>query len=110
MPSFTLPDGKVIALPSPATGLQVAEAIGPGLARKAIGVKLDGTEVLELSRPITRDCAIRIITAANDDADALMLLRHSTAHVLAEAVCLVVPGTKLAYGCLLYTSPSPRDH
>jgi len=98
MPKFTLPDGKVIELPSPANGQQVAEAIGPGLARKAIGVKLDGTEILELSRPITRDCAIRIITASNEDADALMLLRHSTAHVLAEAVCLVVPGTKLAYG------------
>ena len=98
MPRITLPDGKVLEFPQPVTGRQVAEAIGPGLAKKAIGVKLDGAEIRDLARTIDRDCAIKIITAKNDDPDALYLLRHSAAHVLAEAVCSLYPGTRLAYG------------
>jgi threonyl-tRNA synthetase len=98
MPRITLPDGKILDFPQPVTGQKVAETIGPGLAKKAIGVKLDGTEIRDLQRPIDRDCAIKIITAKDDDPDALYLLRHSAAHVLAEAVCEVFPGTQLAYG------------
>ncbi len=98
MPRITLPDGKVLEFPQAVTGKQVAETIGPGLAKKAIGVKLDGTEIRDLARPIDRDCTIKIITAKDDDPDALYLLRHSAAHVLAEAVCAVFPGTQLAYG------------
>jgi threonyl-tRNA synthetase len=98
MPRITLPDGKILDFPQPVTGQKVAETIGPGLAKKAIGVKLDGAEIRDLQRPIERDCAIKIITAKDDDPDALYLLRHSAAHVLAEAVCAVFPGTQLAYG------------
>ena len=98
MPRITLPDGKVLEFPQAVTGKQVAETIGPGLAKKAIGVKLDGTEIRDLARLIDRDCTIKIITAKDDDPDALYLLRHSAAHVLAEAVCAVFPGTQLAYG------------
>ncbi|MBL8724931.1 MAG: threonine--tRNA ligase [Planctomycetes bacterium] len=98
MPRITLPDGKVLEFHDPVTGAQVAAAIGPGLAKKAIGVKLDGTEIRDLHRPIERDCALRILTAKNDDPDALYLLRHSAAHVLAEAICSLFPGTQLAYG------------
>jgi threonyl-tRNA synthetase len=98
MPRITLPDGKQLEFPQPVSGRQVAEAIGPGLARKAIGVKVNGTEIRDLERPIAEDVQLTIITAKNEDADALWLLRHSCAHVLAEAVCELFPGTKLAYG------------
>ncbi|MBA2479649.1 MAG: threonine--tRNA ligase [Planctomycetes bacterium] len=98
MPRITLPDGKLLEFPQPVSGRQVAEAIGPGLARKAIGVKIDGAEIRDLDRPITEDARLTIITAKNEDPDALWLLRHSCAHVLAEAVCELFPGTRLAYG------------
>ena len=98
MPRITLPDGKVLEFQGPVTGAQVAESIGPGLRKRAIGVKLDGDEIRDLGRTIERDCAIKIITAKDDDPDALYLLRHSAAHVLAEAICSLHPGTKLAYG------------
>jgi threonyl-tRNA synthetase len=98
MPRITLPDGKVLDFSGPVTGAQVAEAIGPGLRKRAIGVKLDGGEIRDLSRPLDQDCAIKIITAKDDDPDALYLLRHSAAHVLAEAICTLFPGTRLAYG------------
>ncbi len=97
MPTFTLPDGKPLPFPSPVSGRQAAEAISAGLARKAIAVKLDDT-ILDLDRVIDRDGRLKIITARDDDPDALFVLRHSCAHVLAEAVCAVFPGTRLAYG------------
>ncbi|MBL8753768.1 MAG: threonine--tRNA ligase [Planctomycetes bacterium] len=98
MPRITLPDGKVLEFAQAVTGLQIATTIGPGLAKKAIGIKLDGKELRDLARPIDRDCTVKIVTAKDDDPDALFLLRHSAAHVLAEAVCAVFPGTQLAYG------------
>jgi threonyl-tRNA synthetase len=98
MASITLPDGKVLQFDGPVTGAQVAEAIGPGLRKRAIGVKVDDREILDLSRPLPESCALKVITAKNDDPDALYLLRHSAAHVLAEAICAIYPGTKLAYG------------
>ncbi len=97
MPRFTLPDGKVLEFPNPVSGRAIAESIGPGLARKAIGIKL-GSELRDLDRLIAEDAPIRIITATNEDPDSLFLLRHSCAHVLAEAVCTLFPGTRLAYG------------
>jgi threonyl-tRNA synthetase len=98
MPRITLPDGKVLEFPQAVTGQKIAETIGPGLAKRAIGVKIDGTEILDLARPLANDCTVKIITAKDDDPDALFLLRHSAAHVLAEAVCALYPGTRLAYG------------
>ncbi|MCY2955587.1 MAG: threonine--tRNA ligase [Planctomycetota bacterium] len=98
MPRITLPDGKVLEFQNPVTGHQVAAAIGPGLAKRAIGIKIDGTEIRDLMRLVDRDCAIKIITANNEDPDALYLLRHSAAHVLAEAISTLLPGTRLAYG------------
>ena len=98
MPRITLPDGAVREFPQPITGLELATSISPGLAKRSLGVKIDGSEIRDLSRPLDRDCSVKIITVSNDDPDALFLLRHSAAHVLAEAVCIVLPGTRLAYG------------
>lgn len=94
---LTFPDGSVRSVASGITGMEIAKGISEGLARKALGVKLDD-KVLDLSRPLTQSGKFRIITPSNDDPDALMLLRHSCCHVLAEAICDLFPGTKLAYG------------
>ncbi|MBO7130636.1 MAG: threonine--tRNA ligase [Fibrobacterales bacterium] len=97
MLEFVFPDGSVREFPEGTTGLQIAQSIGPRLAQQAIGVKV-GETVYDLSRPLSEGGALRVITPKNDDPDALMLLRHSCAHVLAEAICDLFPGTKLAYG------------
>jgi len=79
----------------------VAAQIGPGLARVAVAGRItrDGnTETVDLSRPLPGDCELRILTASDEDAESLLLLRHSTAHVMAEAVCKLFPETKLVYG------------
>ncbi len=94
---LTFPDGSVRSVASGITGMEIAKGISEGLARKALGVKL-GDKVLDLSRPLTESGSFRIITPSNDDPDALLLLRHSCCHVLAEAICDLFPGTKLAYG------------
>lgn len=94
---LTFPNGDLRSVELGTTGLEIAKGISEGLARKAIGVKLDD-EILDLTRPLTKGGKIRIITPSNDDPDALYLLRHSCCHVLAEAICDLFPGTKLAYG------------
>ena len=97
----TLPDGSVKEFPGPITALDVAKAIGPGLAKAAVGAKLDGA-LTDLSAPITRDCALAIVTPTKrdktPDPDALFLLRHSAAHVMAEAIQRIRPGVQLVYG------------
>jgi threonyl-tRNA synthetase len=103
MPRITLPDGKLLEFPSPVSGRAIATAIGPGLAKHALGISVtaDGQAsptLLDLDRPIATDAKVRIVTAKDDDADALFLLRHSCAHILAEAICTLFPGTRLAYG------------
>ncbi len=97
MPAFVLPDGKVLEFDQPVSGRAIAERIGPGLAKKAIAIKV-GDEIRDLDRVITDHAKISIITATNDNPDALMVLRHSCAHVLAEALCALFPKTRLAYG------------
>jgi len=92
-----LPDNSVKMIPVGTTGLQVAESISSGLARKALAIKL-GDRILDLSMPLTSGGTFKIITPSNEDPDALHVLRHSCAHVLAEAVCDLFPGTALAYG------------
>ncbi len=94
----TLPNGAKKQFDSPViTPAEVAQSIGPRLARDAIGAVLDGT-VCDLATPITRDCSVAIVTAKTSDPQAMYLLRHSTAHVMAEAITRLFPGVKLAYG------------
>ncbi|MCA9290108.1 MAG: threonine--tRNA ligase [Phycisphaerales bacterium] len=101
MPRITLPDGSVRAFDGPVTGREVAASIGPGLAKAAIGVTVDG-ELRDLSAPVTADASVAIVTPTRRDGsldpDALFLLRHSTAHVMAEAITRLKPGVQLVYG------------
>ncbi len=92
---ITLPDGSVRDLPAGTTGRQLAEQIGPGLARAALAARVDG-EVRDLDRPLTRDAPVAILTER--DPDALAVLRHSAAHVLATAVRELFPGAGIGFG------------
>ena len=91
----TLPDGSRRPFDAPPTGADVAASIGPGLAKAAIAVKVDG-EVRDLARPIESDAAVEIVTRRSDDA--LELIRHDAAHVMAEAVQELFPGTQVTIG------------
>ena len=93
--AITLPDGSVKQFDGPVTGAELAAAIGPGLAKAALAIKIEG-EVLDLSRRIDRDSAVEIITRKSDDA--LDLIRHDTAHIMAEAVQALYPGTQVTIG------------
>jgi len=93
--SITLPDGSKRAFDGPVTGGEIAASIGPGLAKAALAVKVDG-RLRDLARPIERDAAVEIVTAGH--ADSLELLRHDCAHVLAEAVQELYPGTQVTFG------------
>jgi threonyl-tRNA synthetase len=93
--AITLPDGSVKQFDGPVTGAELAADIGPGLAKAALAIKIDG-EVLDLSRQITSDSAVEIITRKSDDA--LDLIRHDAAHVMAEAVQELYPGTQVTIG------------
>lgn len=106
MPKVTLPDGSIKEFDAPVTPRDVAESIGSRLAKAAVGAKVDG-EVVDLTATIDRDCALAILTEktreGEPDPDALLMLRHSTAHVMAEAIQRVVPGAQLVYGPPLET-------
>ncbi len=95
MPAFTLPDGSVRHFDHAPSGAELAAAIGPGLARAALAVVVDG-ETRDLSRPLEHDAAIRFITRR--DEEALTLIRHDAAHVLAEAVQALYPETQVTIG------------
>ncbi len=95
MVAITLPDGKVRQYPGPVTGEDVARDIGPGLAKAALAVRVDGA-LRDLKAVLDRDCALAIVTAK--DADALELLRHDAAHVMAEAVKELYPETQVTIG------------
>ena len=95
MPAITLPDGSIRRFDGPVTGTTIAADIGPGLARAALAMKVD--EVLvDLSREITADAAVTFVT--RKDAMALEMIRHDCAHVLAEAVQALFPGTQVTIG------------
>jgi len=94
---ITFPDNSQKEFPAGITGAEIAASISNGLAKKALAVKADD-KILDLQAPLTQDTTLRIITPDNEDPDALYVLRHSCAHVLAEAVCDLFPGTRLAYG------------
>ncbi len=93
--TVTLPDGSRKEVARGSTPMDVAEQIGPGLARAAVAAKVDG-EVVELGRPLERDTRIEILTPRDDEA--LDALRHSAAHVLATAVRQVRPGAGIGFG------------
>jgi threonyl-tRNA synthetase len=90
-----LPDGSIRSLPRGSTGADVAAAIGPGLARQALASKVDG-HVRDLDLPIEHDADVAIVTRASPEA--LELIRHDAAHVLAEAVQRLYPGTQVTIG------------
>jgi threonyl-tRNA synthetase len=93
-----LPDSSELELPAGATGLDAAAAIGPKLAEQAVLVRSDGN-VQDLRAPLEEGQQIQILsTRDTSDPDALYVLRHSTAHLLAEAVRRLYPGTKIAIG------------
>jgi threonyl-tRNA synthetase len=91
----TLPDGSHRDMPAGSTPQQVAESIGPGLARAALAAKVDGT-VWDLDRPLMSDASLAILTER--DPEALELLRHSSAHILATAVRELFPNAGIGFG------------
>ena len=95
MVAITLPDGSKREFDKPVSGADVAADIGPGLAKAALAVRVGG-EMKDLSTVIDADAEIAIVTAK--DEDALELLRHDCAHVMAEAVKELFPGTQVTIG------------
>jgi threonyl-tRNA synthetase len=93
--SVQLPDGSTRRLPQGATGMDLAAAIGPRLAKAALAVEMNGT-IVDLSRPLEDGARVRIVTGDSEEGRAV--LRHSTAHVLAQAVLRLWPGAHLAIG------------
>src|SRR5574338_1513733 len=91
-----LPDGSVREMPRGSTPADIAAAIGPGLAKAALAARVDG-ELRDLNRPLEADASLALITS-RDEKDALELVRHDFAHVLAEAVQSLFPGTQITFG------------
>jgi len=92
---ITFPDGNIKQFDAPPTGLEIAQGISPGLAKKAVIVKING-EGWDLTRPITQDANIQIVT--RNQPEALEVIRHDAAHVLAQAVQELFPGTQITFG------------
>jgi threonyl-tRNA synthetase len=93
-----LPDSSELELPESASGLDAARAIGPKLAEQAVLMRVDG-EMRDLRLPLAGGERIRILTTRDtQDPDALRVLRHSAAHLLAEAAMRLHPGVKIAIG------------
>ena len=95
MISISLPDGSVRKFDKPVSGADIAASIGPGLAKAALAVKVDG-KMKDLSTVVDHDARIGIVTSR--DPEALELLRHDAAHVLAQAVQELYPGTQITFG------------
>ncbi|MHC4185791.1 MAG: threonine--tRNA ligase [Planctomycetota bacterium] len=95
MAQVKLPDGSTLEITEGTTAKQLAEQIGPGLAKAAVAAKIDD-KLLDLSSPIVGDSTVQIITTR--DREGLDLMRHSCAHIMAEAICAIWPTTKLVYG------------
>jgi threonyl-tRNA synthetase len=91
----TLPDGSVREVAAGTTPRQVAESIGPGLARAALAARVDGS-VRDLDRPLDADAQLALLT--DRDPEALEVLRHSSAHILATAVRELFPGAGIGFG------------
>jgi threonyl-tRNA synthetase len=95
MINISLPDGSVRSFDKPVSGADIAAAIGPGLAKAALALRVDG-RMVDLSHVVDRDARIGIVTSR--DPEALELLRHDAAHVLAQAVQELYPGTQITFG------------
>ena len=93
--SLTFPDGAKREFPSGITGVEIAKGISPSLLKRTVAMALDGT-VVDLADPITADAKIELLN--REDPRALELIRHDTAHVLAEAVQELFPGTQVTIG------------
>lgn len=93
---IALPDGSVKEMPEGSNPADVAAAIGPGLAKAALAAKVDG-EIRDIMRPFEGDAQLALITT-RDETEALELVRHDFAHVLAEAVQNLFPGTQITFG------------
>src|SRR5581483_7703643 len=93
--TLTFPDGAKREFLRDITGLDIAKTISPSLAKRTVAMALDGV-VADLADPVTRNAKIEFI--ARDDPRALELIRHDAAHVLAEAVQTLWPGTQVTIG------------
>jgi threonyl-tRNA synthetase len=91
----TLPDGNHLEFAAPIAGGQIAAAIGPGLAKAAIAIRIDG-KLRDLATLVGRDAAVAVIT--RDTPEGLEILRHDAAHVMAEAVKELYPDTQVTFG------------
>ena len=96
MIKITLPDGSAREVAMGTTPAQIAADIGPGLAKAALAAKIDG-ELRDIMRPLEQDTDLALVTS-RDEEDALELARHDYAHVLAEAVQNLFPGTQITFG------------
>ena len=96
MIKITLPDGSMREVASGTTPAQIAADIGPGLAKAALAAKIDG-ELRDIMRPLEHDTDLALVTS-RDEEDALELARHDYAHILAEAVQNLFPGTQITFG------------
>jgi len=99
MAIITLPDGAIIEDADGVTAKQIAEKIGPGLAKAALAAKIND-QLVDLDIPIKGAAALQIITTKDDLG--LDIMRHSCAHIMAEAICSLWPSTKLVYGPIVY--------
>ena len=101
MPTITLPDGTTRSFKNDTTPFEIASDISEGLAQCAVGARIDGV-LCDLSTPISNDAEVKLVTARKgekeSDPDALELIRHSCAHVMAEAIQRIRPAVKLVYG------------
>ena len=95
MITLTLPDGSTRDVEAPVTGVEFAASISKSLAKKALALKIDGT-VVDLATEIDRNCELAVITA--DDDEGVELMRHDCAHVMAQAVQELFPGTQVTIG------------
>ncbi|HMN51815.1 MAG TPA: TGS domain-containing protein, partial [Xanthobacteraceae bacterium] len=95
MVTLTFPDGARREFQNGISGLDIAKGISPSLAKRTVAMALDG-EVLDLADPINRDAKIEFIS--REDPRALEMIRHDAAHVMAEAVQELFPGTQVTIG------------
>ena len=101
MAKITLPDGSKMDIVNGSNLEQLAQQIGPGLAKAAIAAKVNGS-LVDLSSNLNQDAQVEIITSR--DPRGLDIMRHSCAHVMAEAICSIWPDAKLVYGPTLKLS------